>query len=171
MSKHLYLIAASAAVVALTAACSSSGSGNSSSPSAPTSPASTASQASSVVVAVSSGALVAPDGHTLYEFSKDTATSVACIGGCTSIWPPLDGTPKGGSGVAADELGTVVRPDGTHQVTFAGHPLYEYSGDQAAGERHGEGVTDNGGIWHVALSSGTQPTSTTMSSSSNSYGY
>jgi predicted lipoprotein with Yx(FWY)xxD motif len=129
-----------------------------------------------VVVAVSGGALVAPDGHTLYEFSKDTATSTACTGGCTSIWPPLKGTPQGGSGVTADELGTLMRPDGTRQVTFAGHPLYEYSGDQAAGERHGEGVTDNGGIWHVALSSGTQPTSTPMSSSANSsssngYGY
>ena len=71
----------------------------------------------------------------------------------------------------AGELGTLVRPDGARQVTLAGHPLYEYSGDQAAGDRNGEGVSDDGGIWHVASSSGVQPTSTPTTSSSNSYGY
>jgi predicted lipoprotein with Yx(FWY)xxD motif len=168
MSRRSYLVAAGA-VVALTAGCSSSGSGNSPSTSAPASP--PASQSGSVVVAVSGGALVAPDGRTLYEFSKDTATSAACTGGCIAIWPPLDGTPQAGSGVPADELGTLVRPDGTRQVTFAGHPLYEYSGDRAAGDRNGAGVSDNGGIWHVAVSSGMQPTSTPTTSSSSGYGY
>ena len=176
MSKRLYLVAAGA-VVALTAACSSSGSGNSSTSSPPAtssspSVSSPASQGGSMIVAASGGALVGPDGHTLYAFSKDTATSTACTGGCVAIWPPLDGTPKAGSGVAADQLGTLMRPDGTRQVTFAGHPLYEYSGDLAAGDRNGEGVSDNGGIWHVASSSGMQPTSMpTSSSSSSSYGY
>lgn len=169
MSKRLYLIAASA-VVALTAACSSSGSGNSSTSSPPAS--SPASQGGSMRVAVSGGALVGPDGRTLYAFSKDTATSAACTGGCLAIWPPLEGTPQAGSGVAADELGTLTRADGTRQVTFAGHPLYEYSGDRAAGDRNGEGVSDNGGIWHIASSSGMQPMSTpTSAASSSSYGY
>lgn len=168
MSRRLYVVAVSA-IAALTTACASSGSGKSSSSTPPVS--SPVAPAGSVIVAVSGGALVAPDGRTLYEFSKDTATGTGCTGGCITIWPPLDGTPKAGSGLSAAELGTLLRPDGTRQVTFAGHPLYEYSGDQAAGDRNGEGVSDNGGIWHVASSSGTQPTSTPMTSSSNSYGY
>ena len=36
-------------------------------------------------------------GMTLYYFTPDTVTSIACTGGCQQIWPPLlsSGTPTG----------------------------------------------------------------------------
>jgi predicted lipoprotein with Yx(FWY)xxD motif len=49
-----------------------------------------------------------------------------CRALCTQYWPPVltSGRPQAGSGVDQHALGTVMRPDGTQQVTFRGKPLY-----------------------------------------------
>ncbi len=37
--------------------------------------------------------------------------------------------PEAGPGVDRHALGAIVRPDGAHQVTYHGHPLYLYYND------------------------------------------
>jgi len=44
-----------------------------------------------------------------------------------------------GAGVSG-QLGTLTRPDGSTQVSFAGHPLYYWQGDTKAGDVTGNGV-------------------------------
>lgn len=106
-------------------------------------------------------------GFTLYWDSKGSTSKIACTGSCTGYWPPLtvsSGTkPTGVSG-----LGTVKRPGGQTQVTWKGHPLYRFSGDSAAGQTHGEGLTDRWGSWYAG---GTTPSqSGTTSTTSGGYG-
>jgi hypothetical protein len=60
--------------------------------------------------------------------------------------------PVAGPGVDPALLGTIDGPLG-QQVTYAGHPLYRFSGDLAAGETNGFGV---GGIWWVLAPDGTR---------------
>lgn len=101
------------------------------------------------------GAVIANDqGLTLYHLKTETNGKIACTGSCASVWPPLlapsSGTPTGGSGVSGD-LGTVTRPDGSVQVTYNGMPLYQYSGDSAAGQANGQGIE---GVWFAITPSG-----------------
>jgi predicted lipoprotein with Yx(FWY)xxD motif len=126
--------------------------------------------------------LVDAKGKSLYVFDKDTAGKIACTTGCVAIWPPLvvpNGTsaPTNVMDVTAT-LSTVMRPDGTTQLTSDGRPLYTFSGDSAAGQVNGDGFA--GGIWHVAKASGNgsapaaggaSGTTTPSSSSSSSGGY
>ncbi|GAA2780556.1 hypothetical protein GCM10010441_01640 [Kitasatospora paracochleata] len=95
-------------------------------------------------------------GRTLYLFEKDSATMSACDGACATAWPPLTttGTPQAGAGVSAADLGTLTRADHSVEVTYHGHPLYYYSGDQKAGDTNGEGSTAFGASWYVLNPSG-----------------
>jgi predicted lipoprotein with Yx(FWY)xxD motif len=160
-----------AAAAVLAAACSS----NSSSPSssAPGSPASSAAGAGSsstttVDVHSSNGKSFLTDGsgRSLYLWVPDTSTKSTCSGACATAWPPLTttGTPTAGSGVSASDLGMISRPDGTKQVTYAGHPLYRFSGDSSAGETNGEGSTGFGAPWYLVAPSGQQITSLSAAS-------
>lgn len=111
-------------------------------------------------------------GKTLYKFDKDTAGSgsSACSGACATTWPPetVTGTPTAGAGVAGT-IGVITRTDGTQQVTLDGHPLYHFSGDQAAGDTNGNGF---GGIWHVVTSTGSASTGgSTATTRSGGIGY
>ena len=85
--------------------------------------------------------LVGPDGRTLYLFDKDQGTTTACTGGCVDNWPPLiaEGTPTAGEGVDEAELSTAdgVEPD---HVTYHGHLLYYFAGDEAPGDTNGTSV-------------------------------
>lgn len=97
--------------------------------------------------------LVDAQGRTLYLFLADTPTSSACSGGCAKNWPPLltTGAPQAGEGVDAAKLGTLMRSDGTIQVTYNGHPLYYFAGDTQTGDTNGQGV---GGKWYVVSPAG-----------------
>lgn len=154
---------AAAAFVTLTA-CSSGG--GSSSPAAAT--------GGSVAISVVHGTLVAPDGHTLYANTADSPAHLICTGPCLQLWPPLYGTPKAGAGVSATSLGTIPRGS-KRQVTFDGHPVYEFSGDAAPGATKGDGVTDAGGTWHPVGSAagrpGTPPAPSAGNSSATKGGY
>ena len=54
----------------------------------------------------------------------------------------------------ASLIGTTKRADGTKQVTFAGQPLYFFSGDVKRGDTSGEGLHDFGAGWYVVTPSG-----------------
>jgi predicted lipoprotein with Yx(FWY)xxD motif len=97
--------------------------------------------------------LVDSKGNTLYAFMNDTGDTSTCIGDCAATWPALiaAGAVKAGGDVNESLLGTSARDDGTMQVTYNGHPLYHFAGDQAPGDTNGEGV---GGIWFVVSPAG-----------------
>ena len=100
--------------------------------------------------------LVDAKGRTLYLFQKDQPNQSACSGACAAAWPvdQSAGTPKASGEVKASLLGTIKRGDGTTQVTYNKHPLYYYSGDTAAGQQSGQGLSAFGALWYVVAPSG-----------------
>jgi predicted lipoprotein with Yx(FWY)xxD motif len=114
--------------------------------------------------------LTGEDGKSLYMFTPDTKTASSCPADCAATWPPftLDAgeTVKGGAGVTGT-LATITRPDGSMQVTYAGHPLYYYSGDQAAGDTTGQGLFNK---WYLLKADGTA-VSAAPAKSGGRYGY
>ena len=48
-------------------------------------------------------------------------------------------------------LGTLTRPDGRLQLTYAGLPLYRFAQDRKAGDVKGQG---SGGTWFAVAASG-----------------
>jgi predicted lipoprotein with Yx(FWY)xxD motif len=120
--------------------------------------------------------LVDARGRTLYLRAVDKPRTSTCYGSCASAWPPFiaAGKPRAGSGVTRTLLGTAKRKDGRMQVTYAGHPLYFFAQDTAAGETLGQA---SGGIWWVVGASGrkitktpTAPSTTTTAPSGGGYG-
>jgi predicted lipoprotein with Yx(FWY)xxD motif len=65
----------------------------------------------------------------VYSFSADSPGESRCQEACARDFIPLTtiGQPTEEGGVSAQGVGVIVRSDGTHQVTFDGHPLYIYS--------------------------------------------
>ncbi len=78
-------------------------------------------------------------GRSLYLFASDTKTKSTCSGACA-----------------------------TAQVSYDGHPIYYFSGDQAAGQTNGEGINGFGALWYLVAPSGKQVTSLTAASSAKS---
>jgi predicted lipoprotein with Yx(FWY)xxD motif len=99
--------------------------------------------------------LVDAKGSTLYVFLQDTGDTSTCTGDCAASWPALiaKGEVKAGGGGDVDGslLGTSARDDGKMQVTYNGHPLYFFSGDQAPGDTNGQGIGD---VWFVVSPAG-----------------
>ena len=154
------------------AACGSSGSGSSTPQTSP--PEATASPAASSPASAPEGGaatvslksvkgiedptLVGPDGKTVYLFEADKNGKPTCAGACTKFWPPVtvSSMPSTGSGLDKSLLGTVKRADGSTQVTYAGHPLYYYSGDAAPGTALGQGMSAFGAEWYVLNAKGSK---------------
>jgi predicted lipoprotein with Yx(FWY)xxD motif len=115
--------------------------------------------------------LVNSQGRTLYLFKKDTGTMSTCTGACAVNWPPLraKGKPTVGNGASASLVSTTMRPGGTSQVTYNGHPLYRFANDKKAGDTNGEGLTAFGGSWFAISGAGNQVSPQT--SSPGGYGY
>ncbi len=132
----------------------------------------TSTPAASAAAAIRSGTtsigtvLANAKGRTLYWFAIDTPTKSKCSGACTATWPPVIGSPRLATGLAATgRFGTIKRSDGTVQVTWNGHPLYTYAGDNASGQANGNGVNGFGGIWHAVVVTGAASHSASPSSS------
>jgi predicted lipoprotein with Yx(FWY)xxD motif len=163
MRRSLLAVAPAVIAIAIVIAGCGSGSNNNSNSTAPQMGAATqaAAPASGTTVAVKQTKLgqilVDAKGRSLYLFEQDKGMSSTCYGACASLWPPLTvsgGTPKAGSGIAAAKLGTTQRKDGKAEVTYNGHPLYYYAGDQKPGDTAGEGLNDFGATWDVVSNSG-----------------
>lgn len=96
--------------------------------------------------------LVDSNGMTLYYFQKDQKGSgkSKCEGACASAWPPLttSGEAEAMSGVNSSMLGTIERPDGSTQVTYAGWPLYTFVEDKKPGEDNGTDSKAFGASWY-----------------------
>ncbi len=93
------------------------------------------------------------DGNTLYLFENDTDGTSTCYDDCAANWPAFEATgdPAGGQGIDDSLLGTTERTDGTVQVTYAGHPLYYFGGDQQPGDTNGQEIGD---VWYVVSPQG-----------------
>ena len=122
------VFAASAAAVLITTGC-----------------ANMAAPAAKTPAMLAGGALVNPNGMTLYTFDKDMANSgkSTCNGPCAALWPPMLAT-------AADQpagaYSVVTRDDGARQWAYKGKPVYTYKADVKAGDRSGDNFKD---VWHI----------------------
>ncbi|NEX19295.1 hypothetical protein G3480_03035 [Thiorhodococcus mannitoliphagus] len=80
-------------------------------------------------------------GRTLYVAFRGTAEGSGCDPSCSQLWRPYLAI---GAEGASGGFATVQREDGSQQWSYEGHPLYEWAGDQGAGEVTGDGVD---GAW------------------------
>jgi predicted lipoprotein with Yx(FWY)xxD motif len=151
--------AASGAAATGTAASGAAASG------APASGAAAGSVTSPAVVATADGAmgtfLTDGAGRTLYLWLGDPSSTSMCTGQCAKYWPPLltAGAPTASGMATSNMLSTSKRADGTTQVTYAGHPVYYFSGDKAAGATGGQGKNAFGYLWWVVSPAGAGITS------------
>lgn len=99
--------------------------------------------------------LVSPRGLTLYHLTAEKGRKIACTSSCAQFWPPLlikrGVKPTAGPGLDPKKLGTIRRPDGRFQVTYAGLPLYQFASDKKPGDVNGQGVEK---IWFAVSPSG-----------------
>jgi len=95
-------------------------------------------------------------GMTLYLFKADKGTKSACYGKCATFWPPLLASkkPAAGTGVKSSLIGLTMRKNGTHQVTYGGHPLYRFKLDKKPGQTNGQRQDFFGGLWYAVNSGG-----------------
>jgi predicted lipoprotein with Yx(FWY)xxD motif len=182
ISRGAFIGLAVVPLVAL-AACGSSGGGGASSAatSATTSASSSASSGNGQSAATVDAAknnlgsiLVDQQGRTLYLFAKDSGTTSTCTDACAVAWPPLRSNAQptvAGSGTDPSLIGTTPRSDGSPQVTYNGHPLYLFKGDQKAGDANGQGVNAFGAAWYALSPAGDEITAGASSGGGNGSGY
>jgi predicted lipoprotein with Yx(FWY)xxD motif len=178
-SRSIALLAGAALLLvgALIAGCG--GSNNSQNATAAAAPKTAAAKAATLNVANGGlgKILVDSQGRTLYLFKRDSGTKSMCNGACATNWPPLaaNGKPTVSGGAMASLAGTAKRSDGSTQVTYNGHPLYRFSGDQKPGDTNGQGVNAFGGLWYALSPAGNQmsgmPSSSSGSTSGGGGGY
>jgi predicted lipoprotein with Yx(FWY)xxD motif len=94
-------------------------------------------------------------GMTLYRSDKDSASppTSRCAGACAKLWKPVSPTVADlwAAGIDQSIVGTVVRADGTRQLTLAGWPVYRFVKDARPGDVAGQckggffAVTPQGG--------------------------
>ncbi|HVP20766.1 MAG TPA: hypothetical protein VMS73_02780 [Anaerolineaceae bacterium] len=90
------------------------------------------------------------NGMSLYISLKDVQGKSNCSAACLATWRPVlvNGKIIPGAGVNVARLGVITLPDGTHQVTYLGAPLYTYSKDVNPGDTNGHGVD---GVWFLVV--------------------
>ena len=160
-SRRGWSVAGLAALALVAAACTGGGSSSSGAGSYGAAPATSSGSPSAAIVDLRGSklgqTLVDGQGRTLYLFEADKAGTSNCNGACTSAWPPYvsNGTPHAGTGLTGALLGTSTRGDGGGtQVTYHGHPLYYYAGDNRPGDAAGQGLNQFGAKWYVLAPSG-----------------
>ena len=155
MTRPFRLAALALASALVLAACGSSSSSSTTS----SAPASSSPRPASVVSTRTTSLgtfLVDAKGRALYLWDADHGTKSRCSGACAQAWPPLTtaGTPKASGAAKASLLGTTTRPDGSREVTYAGHPLYYFEGDTMPGQTTGQGSGSFGSPWWVVSPGG-----------------
>ncbi|MBT2480663.1 SCO0930 family lipoprotein [Streptomyces sp. ISL-94] len=94
------------------------------------------------------------EGRTLYRFDKDSAWPMkfGCLDACLDTWKPaqpVDRTKV--SGIAAELVGSVKRPDGSEQLTIDCWPVYLFTGDKEPGDINGH---NKQGLWFAVTDKG-----------------
>jgi predicted lipoprotein with Yx(FWY)xxD motif len=101
---------------------------------------------SSPQLAVQVSPNLVPGGATasVYSFSVDTPTHSTCHSLCQRLMIPVYtvGTPIAGTGVNPSAIGTIIRPNGSVQVTYNGKALYIYSQEQVLTDSMGNLITN-----------------------------
>jgi len=141
------LVAATAVAGAVVAACGSSSSGG-------------GAGAAAAPTAASSSAV--PSGGAARGATHDGPGTSTRTGQCATFWPRLttSGPLASSAGVKASLLGTSPCSDGSTQVTYAGHPVYHFAEDKAAGDIKGQGSTGSGAKWWILSPDGSAITRT-----------
>ena len=96
----------------------------------------------------------------VYTLSAHSGHTSACERQCSFSWPPVltSERPEAGPNVDQHALGMIVRPNGTHQVTYNGRPLYMFVGDayipgipgiSGSASINGAGVTSPWGVFNT----------------------
>jgi len=85
------------------------------------------------------------EGMAVYGTTGETVDNFVCTGDCFDVWIPVESDAT----AIAEELdpalfGSVLRPGGITQLTYAGVPLYRWSGDKEVGITGGAGIA---GTW------------------------
>jgi predicted lipoprotein with Yx(FWY)xxD motif len=162
-------VAAAAAVVVL-AACGTSGSSSGGSSGGPYSSAASSTPAADAPAGAAAltlrhtslgTILTNGQGFTLYAFEADKGTMSACSGACAAAWPPAPTSVAHVAvtgGAAKSLVGEITRADGQRQLTYAGHPLYRFSGDGTPGSTNGQGSEAFGAPWDTLTATGTEVT-------------
>ncbi|MEZ0065893.1 putative lipoprotein with Yx(FWY)xxD motif [Streptacidiphilus sp. MAP12-20] len=103
------------------------------------------------------GTVIDANGKTVYFDDQDSTAKILCTHDCAMVWVPVtvSATPKAVGGVT---FSTTTRPDGSKQLTAAGHPLYTFVRDGDAGDAYGQGAKDAFGgqsfTWHSLKAAG-----------------
>jgi predicted lipoprotein with Yx(FWY)xxD motif len=115
--------------------------------------------------------LLDAQNHTLYLFEKDSAGKSTCFGACAHNWPPVRAAakPAAGAGARASLIGTIKRSDGPPQVTYNGHPLYQFLGDNTPSATNGQGVRSFGAAWFAVSPAGNPVTRRSTAGRSRGY--
>jgi predicted lipoprotein with Yx(FWY)xxD motif len=106
--------------------------------------------------------LVDANGRTLYLFEGDKRNMSRLSNAGLAVWPRFvaTGAVTAGKGVQPAMLGRTTTPRGVRQVTYNGHPLYYYAGDNAPGDTRGQALNQFGALWYVLGPAGNARTNT-----------
>jgi predicted lipoprotein with Yx(FWY)xxD motif len=114
--------------------------------------------------------LVDAHGRTLYLFEGDRPNQSRLSAAGLAIWPAFTSarTPRALNGAVPSEIGRIAA---SGQVTYGGHPLYYYVGDQKPGQTTGQGLNQFGALWYVLSPQGHAVLGVPRSTASSPYGY
>jgi predicted lipoprotein with Yx(FWY)xxD motif len=124
--------------------------------------------------------LVGQGGRSLYLFVADKPGVSKLSRAGFAVWPALaaTGAPRAGGGASGAKLGTIASVGAKRHVTYAGHPLYYFVGDQRSGSTSGQGLLEFGARWYVVSPNGNAVTTVPVTpapaapeSNARSYGY
>ncbi|MEV6242251.1 hypothetical protein [Lentzea sp. NPDC051838] len=96
-------------------------------------------------------------GFTLYRFDDDKPNQSTCDGECAATWPPATVADENFTVEGLDKgiVGSIVRKDGSRQLTVGGMPQYRFAKDEKPGQTKGQGLQ---GKWFVSGKAGERTT-------------
>ncbi|MCW3025820.1 MAG: lipoprotein [Solirubrobacterales bacterium] len=105
--------------------------------------------------------LVGTSGRTLYLFLADKPNVSTLSRAGFAVWPAFvtTGATRAGGGANASKIATIASRGRKHQLTYAGHPLYYFVGDQRSGSTSGQGLFEFGAKWYAISPNGKAVTS------------